>query len=171
MFLASIFVYSYFVKDTYSNAMHLKGVLLSKEQNITYYKNVISKIQSFMSKLNNDSILINKVSLIIPKKPNIGYFTSQIVELATINGLTIDSLSTTINPLIPSKVNSVYSVGSITATLKAKGSYAGLKSFAKQIKESMLIMDVSSLSASRSNSKKIQSLGFNIIITSYYQVK
>ncbi len=169
MLIASVFVYSYFVKDEYQQVKYSRGVLLSKSQDLIYYENTVNKVESFMSQINSNEDVKGKVSLMLPGEAKTGYFTNQIIELARINGITIEALSLKLNPLMPSDNSAVSDIGSMTASVKANGTYAGLKSFVRQINNNLLIMNINELNADHQLTSNDSKLNYTMSITSYYQ--
>lgn len=168
--IAAVVFYSYFVKPAYFNVKNLRGELASKQQDLEYYKNTVDKVRVFMEQYGKDQNIKNKISLMIPDESDVGNFANQIIGLAGINAITIKSLNIKVNPIISSDISAVKDLGSLTANVSAVGTYAGLKAFAKQISNNILIMDIKKMNIKKSNLKDGGDLlNYNFSITSYYQ--
>lgn len=172
LFMGSAFLYSTFVKDAYQNITTLRSDLASKTDSFVKTQETITRVQSLLKSLQNASEVQKRASLILPNEKDPGYLINQITGLARVNGLELESLSTQVAPLQPSRSNIVRNVGRLKADLRLKGSYAGFKSFLKNLENNILILDVSDLRIEANQAKgESSTLNYSLSITSYYQVE
>ena len=167
LLLASVFVYSAFIRKSYENISSLRSKLESENLALAKYREAFSKIQTLLEGIDNLPSVQNQVSYILPQERNSGYLVGQLVGLSRINGLSINSLSTKVNPIQPSKSSVIKSLGKLTAQIKVSGSYAGFKSLLRQIETNILILDVSDIKIEKPDTGG--NVSYNLSVTSYYQ--
>jgi len=169
--IGAVVVYSTLIKKAYVDVSLLRGELASQTDILNKFQTTSEKVKALVADLQNASDAQRQVSLILPKSRDVAYLVSQIVGLAETNGLTVGSLSTQALPVQPSKQTIIRSVGRVKADIKVSGSYAGFKSFLRQIENNILLLDVSDFKVDPANKSGSinQTLDYSISITSYYQ--
>lgn len=168
--LGAIFVYSTLISKSYSGIKELRSKLESEKVTLKKYQDVIKKIDSLASGIENLPSVQNQVSLILPKDKDSGYLVNQIVGLAKINGLSIQSLSTKVNPIQPSKSSVIKNLGKLSADVEFSGTYSGFKSFLGQIETNILILDTDNIKITKQDGKD-GGIKYGVSVMSYYQVK
>lgn len=167
--IASVVVYSSLIISSYENVGILRGQLFSKSDTITKYKTTVARVKNILSDVQGSSQVKTQVSAILPKEKDVSYFMGQIVGLSKINALTLESVATQLAPLQPSSSSVIKSIGQIRSEVKITGTYAGLKSFLRQIETNMLLMDVTDVRIEGIKSGVSAPLSAALNIASYYQ--
>lgn len=172
LLLASVFVYSWFVRDSYAVVQGLRSDLASMQDKLEKYQSTNEKIKELQVQFQNAGDVQQKVSLVIPRQRDVGYFTNQIVELSRINGLSLETINTAIVPIQQTNSATVIRpIGKIKADVTVGGSYASFKAFLNQIENNVLVMDVVDLKIEGSTQQNISGLTFSFSVISYYQVQ
>jgi Tfp pilus assembly protein PilO len=169
--IASVVVYSSYISSAYSSVLSLRGELVSKQDTYNQLNDTFTQTQSLFADFQNKADVQKQASLILPKDRNVSYLVGQIVGLADANGLVVSSIATQVLPIQPSASKVIRNIGRIKADVKISGSYAGFKSFIRQVENNLLILDDTDLSIQNSGQATSTSAGlsYSLSITSYYQ--
>ncbi|KKS82683.1 MAG: hypothetical protein UV58_C0007G0034 [Candidatus Wolfebacteria bacterium GW2011_GWC1_43_10] len=172
LLLGAAFVYSSLIRDAYDSVAALRSELISKTDSLNRTQETLTRVQSLLNSLQNAPEVQKRAELILPNSKDIGYLASQVIGLAKINGLGLESLSTQIAPIQPSKSNIVRNVGRLKAESRLGGSYSGFKAFLRQLEDNILLLDVSDLRVESYQAKgEAPTLNYAVSITSYYQAE
>ncbi|MBP6855948.1 MAG: type 4a pilus biogenesis protein PilO [Candidatus Pacebacteria bacterium] len=170
--IASVFAYSLLVRGSYATIQGLRSDLASVQDKLEKYQSTNEKIKQLQAQFQNAGDVQQKVSLVIPRQKDVGYFTNQIVELARINGLSLQTINTAIVPIQQSVGATVIKpLGKIKADVTIVGSYASFKAFLNQIENNVLVMDITDLKVEGTTLANATTLTFTLSLISYYQVQ
>ncbi len=167
--LASVWVYSSLIRSSYQGASDLRVKYENQKDVLDKYQSTITKVKKLFDELNNSSEIKNQVSLVLPKEKDVAYLVAQINGLAKLNSLNVESISTSIAPLQPSKSKIVRSIGQMKADVKMSGSYGGFKAFIDQMQNNVLILDIADIKIDSPAKTEQQLLNYTLSIRSYYQ--
>jgi hypothetical protein len=167
--LGAVAVYSTLISVAYGDASFLRAELVSKQEDLVRYQSTVQQVQELLGQFQNAGQVQDQVSMVLPNRPEAGYFADQVVGLSRINGLDLSGLSTNVNPLVPSRFDVVRNIGSITGEISMSGTYAGFKSFMRQLENNMLLMDTSEFRVERPTQGDVNELEYTLTIKSYYQ--
>lgn len=169
--IASVIVYSSYITAAYSDVLTLRGTLANKQDTYKQLNDTVNQTQSLFADFQNKTDIQQQASLILPKDRNVGYLVGQIVGLADANGLAVSSIATQILPVQASTSKVIRNIGRIKADVKISGSYAGFKSFIRQLENNMLILDNTDLRVDNTGTTVGSTAGltYSLSVTSYYQ--
>ena len=172
--IASVVVYSSYISSAYSDVLTLRGTLASKQDTYKQLSDTFSQIQSLFADFQNQADIQKQASLILPTQRDVSYVVGQIVGLADANGLSVTSLATQVLPVQPSTSKVIMNIGRISVNVNVSGSYAGFKSFERQLGSNLLILDNTALNVDNPGQQKTGTSGttglnYSLAITSYYQ--
>jgi Tfp pilus assembly protein PilO len=167
--IASVVVYSSFIKTAYDEVVNLRGTLISKQDTYSQFSSAFTQVQSLIADYQNKGDVQKKMSLILPKDRDVSYLVSQVAGLAEANGILVSALSTQILPVQPAQSKVIRNIGKIKADAKLSGSYAGFKAFLRQLENNILILDATDLKVDIGTVGGKTSLDYSVSITSYYQ--
>ncbi|MFA6136407.1 MAG: type 4a pilus biogenesis protein PilO [Candidatus Paceibacterota bacterium] len=168
LLLMSAMVYSSLIRKSYGDVKESMSQLSAKRDSLNKYQTTLNQVKSLLDSLESNADIQKKVSLMLPKDKDVGYLANQIIGLSKINGLNLESLSTQVAPTQPSNSAIIKNVGKLRGEVRLSGSYAGFKSFLKQIESNILILDVSEFRIEGS-SKSDAPLKYTLSVSSYYQ--
>jgi len=166
--LASVVVYSTLIKPAYAEVMDLRSQLASQSDALIKYQSTLTQVRSLLSQLQNAGQVQNQVSLMLPNGKDVAYFVSQLSQLAAINALTSDNVVTQVAPSKPSQSSVIRSIGKLKAEAKFAGSYAGFKSYLRQLERNMLLIDVTDIRIEGAQQTPTI-LNYSVSASSYYQ--
>jgi Tfp pilus assembly protein PilO len=169
--MASVAVFSLFIKPTYARINDLRSDLASQTQTLEKYQKALGSVQELFGQLENASQVKRQVSLVFPVSKDSAYFVSQMVGLASINALTVESFSTKIPPIQPQASSIIKNIGRLAGNLKGVGSYAGIKTFLRQLERNILLIDVDELRIEGSEDPTKAFLSYQLSAVSYYQIE
>lgn len=174
MIIASLFVYSSLIRPVYSEIKNLKAEVGSRLDIINKNKSSISQVQKLLSEY-QETVKIQEITLsILPLEYNLSSAVNQIVGLANLNNLSIQSLAVqqlAIKPLTQS--NLVKGIGTLRFNIRLSGSYENFKMFLGNLETNVNLMDLVSLKIEQSREIRTdnKSFSFAIIIDTYYQAE
>ena len=168
--IGSVVVYSSYISSAYSDVLELRGSLASKQDTYKQLSDTFTQTQTLFADFQNQADAQKQASLILPKDRDVSYVVGQIIGLADANGLTVSSIATQVLPVQPSASKVIRNIGRIKADVKISGSYAGFKSFERQLENNLLILDNTDLRTDNPGQKAgVTGLDYSLSITSYYQ--
>ena len=175
LIIAAAMVYSSFISHAYDDVVNLRGQIASQNEVSQKFQITFGQVQKLLADLQTAPDVKKTVSLILPTQRDVGYLVGQVTGLAEANGLTVSLLSTQILPVQPAQTQVVNSIGKMQADVQVAGSYAGFKSFLRQVQSNILLLDVSDIkiestpgtvTAGKTNPT---TLNYTLSIVSYYQ--
>lgn len=176
LIIAAAFVYSSFISPAYDNVMALRSQIASQNSVTQRFQITFGKVQKLLSDLQTSPDVQKQVSLILPTSRDASYIVGQISGLAEANGMTLSLLSTNVLPVQPAQSKVIQSIGKIRADMKLDGSYAGFKSFLRQLQSNILLLDVTDIKIDSSAANSVTggkagptTLSYSISVNSYYQ--
>jgi Tfp pilus assembly protein PilO len=176
LIVAAAVVYSSFISPAYENVTALRGQIASQDAVTQRFQITFSQVQKLLTDLQTAPDVQKQVSWILPTSRDASYLVGQISGLAEANGLTLSLLSTQVLPVQPAQSNVIQSIGKLRADVKLNGSYAGFKSFLRQLQSNMLLLDVTDIKIDSSSANGTATgktgpttLSYSISVNSYYQ--
>ncbi|MEK7146987.1 MAG: hypothetical protein AAB772_01890 [Patescibacteria group bacterium] len=177
LFIGSLVVYSSYILPSYESIKKLRGEVAVKQQALDDQDNAIKQVQALIRQFESVSDLQGKISLFLPLEENIAQSLAQLESLSRISGVSLNSV-------IPQYVASdsavkkkeglasiIKSVGKIRFTVRASGSYEGLKNFIKGLGDSIRIFDVSDFKVDGSSDSANDFYIINLSLDNYYQTQ
>ncbi len=170
--VASLFVYSSFIKPAYSEIKDLRSEVASRLNLIAENESSLEQIQKLLGEYQNVAQLKETISLIFPTEQDLPQVVNQITSLANINKLTIDQLAAGQLAIKPSTHStSIKGKGTLRFSFHLNGSYENFKSFLQNLETNMSLMDLVNLKIEPSAKTKAgeNNFSYNMTIDRYYQ--
>ncbi|MEK7162965.1 MAG: hypothetical protein AAB696_01620 [Patescibacteria group bacterium] len=173
--IASLFVYSSLIRPAYSEIKNLRSETAGKMDIIDKNKGSIEQVQKLLSEYQSIAQVQEIISFILPLEQNIPRAINQVVGLADLNKLSIESVGVRQLAIKPSaQPNLVKGVGTLRFDLRLAGSYENLKMFIQNMESNMNLMDLVSLKIESGIKVKPgagggENFSYTMIIDSYYQ--
>ena len=104
-----------------------------------------------------------------PKNKDVSLIAGQIIAIAKVNGLSLDTITTQLAPTQASESSAIKNIGRVKTQATLYGSYAGFKSFIKQLETNALLSDVTDFKIEGSQKAAVSRLDYAISIMNYYQ--
>ncbi|MEK9154850.1 MAG: hypothetical protein AAB596_02175 [Patescibacteria group bacterium] len=165
--IGSFLVYFYFINPVYAEIKILRGKNISLKQNLENSKILNEKFEKILGDYENIKVQ-DKLSLMLPEKLNISYAVSQIIGIARINSLSIQSLNVKELAITPSRTSSK-GLGTLRIEARMSGNYENLKLFFNNLEENLMISDPLELKIEAQVGNP--SMSYSLAIDTYYQAE
>src|SRR3990167_2197727 len=171
LLIVSVTIYSYFIKPLYGEIYNLKTKEIGLSETYATYESLNNQFQNILEQYQNSGELQNQLSIILPSELNAPYALGQVIGIAKLNNLEIQTL--TIKPLtiISAKNNSsddlVKDIGTLRISARFSGTYENFKSFLKGIETNIMISNTSDFKIEGQSATPL--LLFTGSIDTYYQ--
>lgn len=170
---AALFIYSFFLVQTFQTAKALRGEVEAKRQLYKDQLVAIKRVKTLLAQFEENLRLQETLNSILPVgNAELPAVVAQINGLAKLNGVILDKLSIRFGPIGPAAVQIPLAAGIGKATVEfgAEGSYESLKGFLAMLENNIRIMDVMNLDAEiLLNEQNLLRMAFKVDV--YYQAK
>ncbi len=165
LFIGAILVYSYLISPTYADIQQKQGSLEAKQKQFGEYQKIITQTQQLIAEYQNSQ---GDISSILPSDPEIAPAYFQLTQLASNDGLSIQSVDAKEMAIMPTKSSLVNGVGDIRFNVQVVGSYENLRKFFGDLESNIRIFSVNDL--------KIESVASDVLnisfdVDAYYQTQ
>lgn len=171
--VAAALVYIKMIQPTYDEIQGLRGKIQARQNLLAQQKNAVSQLTNLQNELQNQNIaqFQEAISLVFPLTENMPQALSQIETIAQTNGLNVQSITFSYQPLKPSaaKTEIAKGIGTLRFRLKLLGSYEAIKEFVKTIETNVRLIDVAELKLNRSGQPGQNLYLAEITADCYYQ--
>jgi len=174
MFIAAIFVYGSFISPAYSDINNLRAELSARSQTVNEQQSAISQVQNLLKEYQNISSVETTIGTMLPLSEDTAASLNQIIGLATVNNLKLESVSVSRMANRPSNEQGlVKGVGVLRFSFLLNGSYANFKSFLRAMETNVSLMDLINLQIESSLGSRINggNISFSVDADAYYQTK
>jgi len=174
MFIAAIFVYTSLVLPSYSDIKNLRAEIKSRSDIATEQQNAVNQVQKLLKEYQNVSSVENTIGVMMPLSPDAGLGLNQVASMASVSGLSVDSVSVSKTAITPSAASKMAKgVGILKFNFQLSGDYAGVKSFFQSMETNIALMDLSDLKISGAQGSRSGSgvLSVSGNVNMYYQAQ
>lgn len=170
--IGSIFVYASMIKPALEEIDELRGKLASRTDILENYGKAVKQLQNLLTQYQETTDVQQQVSLALPIGQNIPQAVNQIVGIASINNLAIQSIGLQQLAIKPATAPLVKGIGTLRMNVRLAGSYQSFKSFLKNLETNITLLDTTSLKIEVQKEKSGNLfLTYTMSIDTYYQVK
>lgn len=172
LLILSLAIYAGLIRPQYSKIQELRGALASKTALLNEEQSSIDRVSDLIAQYQGVANLEDTLSLALPQDESLPSLIAQLNTLATLNGLTIQSVDINYLPVKPSslKLSSAKKIASLRLSLKSTGNYSAIKRFLQNLEKNIRIMDLAELKMDATKPGQ-DSFDYSIIINTYYQTK
>ena len=165
--IAAVYVYAVLIKPSYAEVLELASMRAGRQESVRNFSELNKQFQDILNKYKNIGELKEKISVFMPSEIDLSYAINQIIGVARLNNIEIQSFSLKPMAIKPEK-SFVKGRGILRIELKMSGAYENLKSFLKNTETNFLIADVVNFKID------VQTNNPNLTITAtidtYYQI-
>lgn len=173
LLIGTLVVYVSFIKPEMDNISEQRSLTLSKETLFTNQKTAVQGVQKLIAQFQSITSIQQDINLEMPIGPNTTQALNQIEAIASLNQVSINSLSIKAEPFLPSRQPLAKRLGTLTANLGLIGSYNNLKAFLRGLETNVRVANVQNLTVTPigSSGNNISQGNYSLILTVeiYYQ--
>ena len=173
MVFAALIIYFNLTVPEYGNANTIRADVLSRQQLVTEQKGAIDQVQKLIADYQGKGAVQDVVSLSLPLKLDQSGVLHQIQSMASLNKLSLQSLS--ISAPVAQNAGGVQSaavirpIGNMTFQVRVIGTYGDFQNFLQNLETNIRIFDVRSISVDPLAKPNQDFYGFDLAIITYYQ--
>lgn len=173
--ILAVLVYIKMIQPAYGEIQKLRGEIQVKQNLLEQQKNAVAQLTNLQNELQNQNIaqFQEAISLVLPLTENVPQALSQFETIAQTNGLNVQSIAFSYQPLKPSpaKTEMTKGIGTLRFRLKLLGSYENIKDFIKTVETNVRLADIMELKFNRSGQTGQNLYLAEITADCYYQSK
>lgn len=173
MVFAALIIYFNLTVPEYGAADAIRADVLSRQQLVSDQKGAIDQVQKLIADYQGKGAIRDVVSLSLPLKLDQSGILHQIQSMASLNKLSLQSLS--ISAPVSQDAGGVTStavirpIGNMTFQLRVIGTYGDFKNFLGNLETNIRIFDVRSISVDPLAKPNQDFYGFDLSVVTYYQ--
>ncbi|HQA96246.1 MAG TPA: type 4a pilus biogenesis protein PilO [Candidatus Colwellbacteria bacterium] len=170
LLVAAVFVFTNFIRPEFEGDNGVKQLRADRDAAAVVLRMAEAQVEAFanLAQQYEDSFQYkDDLDRSLPLNDDIPHVLAQIYGLASTNQMVVASVNFQHPPMQSNGSPLVSAYGVLRATVRAEGSYDGLKAFIGDVENNMRLMDIVSMNISALGRANIYSL--QLIINTYYQ--
>ncbi len=181
LFIAVLVLYMYLIKPAFNDIGDKRAEIAGKLALIDEYNAALTRIQDLLRQYDNLTQIQEAASSVLPPEQNLPRSINQISGLASINRLSIGTLSVQQMSIKPSlRPSLVKGLGTLRLSTRLTGDYQSFKSFLENLETNVNLMDVVSLKieplalkvgSSVKTAVNINNFNYTLVADTYYQAE
>lgn len=173
MVFAAVIIYFNLTVPEYGSADAIRADVLSRQQLVNDQKGAIDQVQKLIADYQGKGAIRDVVSLSLPLKLDQSDILHQVQSMATINKLSLQSLSISapVSQSAGADISTavIRPIGNMTFQLRVTGAYGDFKNFLANLETNIRIFDVRSISVDPLGKSNQDFYGFDLSVVTYYQ--
>jgi Tfp pilus assembly protein PilO len=172
LLLASILIFFFLVYPKYQSLYSLKSQALQKKEEYQNLEIYHQQLREIFEKLKNYQDSLSKIEFALPENPSLPEFFDFIQKLASLSGLSLSQISSSLvseavskGELAPPPSEKELKEWKIALTLN--GDYYSFKNFLSSLEKSARLVEINKISFSSSKEKGIFDFNLDIKIRGY----
>ncbi len=173
LLVLALAIYSVFIRSEYAQIQELRGRLDAKIQLMELEARAVEQVNNLIVNLKSADTIRGTLLEILPQDESFSSVMSQLNALSQVNGLTLQGVSVSYLPVIPSPVKRSFAknIGGMRLDLKFSGAYGAGKDFLAGLERNRRIMDVKNMRIESAGKTGQDLLNYSLTVDTYYQTK